>query len=221
MIKFFAHRGFAPKKEEENSITSLINAYQKGFRAIEFDIWFHSKKLLINHDEPLASEVKNLPQLSDYFRFKNEMEYWLDFKNLDESNIKPALLSIKDAIEEKSINLDKLYFVPFITDYQKSEKILAEIRNFFGKETRLGGVCENLESAKEIENLKKFLAKNNLKFLSISHLLIDENLVKILKSVELMAWTVNDLSRVKFLADLGVKSFATDTDEAILKADES
>ncbi len=210
MIKLFSHRGFVTKRSPENSIKSLESAFLKGFSAIEFDIWFSEKKLILSHDSPNQITLKMAPQLKDYFKFGNQLNYWLDFKNLDEKNIAEALIETQKVIDEKKIDLSKIYFAPFITDYQKSEKIMLKIRKIFGEEVNFVAVCENLKDRDEINKLGTFLRKNKIKFLSINHELIDKTLIKILSEIELFAWTVNDIKIIKNLANIGVKNFATD-----------
>ncbi len=210
MIKLFSHRGFVTKRSPENSIKSLESAFLKGFSAIEFDIWFSEKKLILSHDSPNQITLKMAPQLKDYFKFGNQLNYWLDFKNLDEKNIAEALIETQKVIDEKKIDLSKIYFAPFITDYQKSEKIMLKIRKIFGEEVNFVAVCENLKDRDEINKLGAFLRKNKIKFLSINHELIDKTLIKILSEIELFAWTVNDIKIIKNLANIGVKNFATD-----------
>jgi len=210
MIKLFAHRGFVTKNAAQNTIASLKEAVAQNFLGIEFDIWFLNGGLFLKHDEPEFREINNLPILQDYFCFKNSLEYWMDFKNLDEKNSAKALELVKIEIEMAKIKLSKIYFAPFITDYKKAAKVFAEIRKVFGDKVQIVAVCDKLENAQEAENLRKFLAENEVKSLSIFHELIDENLIKILKGVKLFAWTVNELPRLYDLARIGVTNFATD-----------
>jgi glycerophosphoryl diester phosphodiesterase len=73
MTKLFAHRGFASKNIPQNSIASLKHAYEFGFRAVEFDVWFLNKKLILKHDRPTEKEIENLANFHDYFFFGNEL----------------------------------------------------------------------------------------------------------------------------------------------------
>jgi glycerophosphoryl diester phosphodiesterase len=210
MVKLFAHRGFHSSNIPQNSIASLEEAHKNHFHGIEFDIWFLDGKLILKHDEPSKKEINNLPTLRDYFSFKNEFTYWMDFKNLNEKNAEIALRLVKKDVDEAAINLDQIYFAPFIADYEIAEKIFRKIRNIFGKNVNLVAVCKELGSAKKVKILRDFLTKNNVKFLSIFHQLLDENFVKKFSKTELFAWTVNDLARIEKLRNLGVKNFATD-----------
>jgi len=218
MIQLFAHRGFVgPFIEDssqqnivQNSIASLKNAREFGFKGIEFDIWFLNQKLFLKHDEPQQSELENLPSFAEYLLFKNDFIYWLDFKNLDETNASAALKLIKEELDTSSIDMAKVYFAPFITDYKIAQKVFLEIRKIFGEKVNLVAVCEELKNEMQIKSLRDFLTKNNIKFLSIFHKLIDENLVKILADIKFFAWTVNDLKSLERLERLGVKNFATD-----------
>ncbi len=210
MIRLFAHRGFAENKLQQNTITSLNQAKEKGFVAVEFDIWFFEGKLVLKHDEPKENEIKNLPNFSDYLVFQNEFFYWLDFKNLSRENARKVLLLVRNKIEECKIDLKRFYFAPFITDYILAAEIFEIIRNVFGEDVQLIAVCERLDSEKEINELRQFLTKRKIKFLSTFHELINQNLVQKFSDINFFAWTVNDLKRLKELQNLGVKNFATD-----------
>jgi len=210
MVKLFAHRGFHSQGIPQNSIASLNEARKNHFHGIEFDIWFFDGELILKHDKPTKKEMNNLPVLRDYFSFKNEFFYWMDFKNLDEKNSEAALQLVKKYVDEAAVNLNQIYFTPFITDYKITEKIFKKIRNIFGKNVNLVAVCERLKTAEKVKILQNFLIENNVKFLSVFHQLIDENFVKAFCGIELFAWTVNDLARIEKLKNLGVKNFATD-----------
>lgn len=210
MVRLFAHRGFVKKNIAQNSIESLNAAYLNNFNAIEFDIWFIEEKLFLNHDKPKKSELKNLPQLRDYFSFGNQFYYWLDFKNLDEKNIDRALVLIKKEISTSGLNLKQIYFAPFITDYKISQKILSKIKKYFGDKANLVAVCEELKNFDQIKLLKEFVSKSQIKFISINHNLLDKTMVKIFSDIEFFAWTVNDLEVLQNLENIGIKNFATD-----------
>ena len=134
----------------------------------------------------------------------------MDFKNLDAENSATVLNLVKNEIEAADIRLDQIYFAPFITDFKKAEKIFAVIRNFFGAKAKIVAVCDKLNDEKEAENLHQFLTRNNVKFLSIFHKLLNQNFVQTFSNIEIFAWTVNDLERLKELEAIGVKNIATD-----------
>lgn len=207
MIKLFAHRGLVDEKSPQNSIESLKNAYKNNFRAVEFDIWFWQEKLVIIHDQPESSQANNLVQLQDYFLYENEMEYWLDFKNLDETNIHKALILLNKTIVEKSLNKEKLFFAPFITDYKKCEKILAKFKEIFGEDVQFVVVLEDI---KNFDLALNFIKKNNIKYLSINHELLNNESIKKQSQIEIFAWTIKDKKRFRELVNLEVKNFATD-----------
>lgn len=210
MVKLFAHRGFALTKNQQNTITSLENAVAANFDAIEFDIWFCQKKLVLKHDKPQDYEIKDLALFHQYLSYGNKFKYWLDFKNLDEKNAVAALKLVKEKIDLAQINLDNIYFAPFITNYDEAEKIFYIIREIFNTNVNLVAVCEELKNQDEVISLRNFLTKNNIKYLSIFHKLLDQEFVKNFLDIEFFAWTVNDLTRIFELEKLGVKNFATD-----------
>ena len=133
MIKLFAHRGLVENNMKQNSIASLKNAFEKGFKGVEFDIWWIDGEFFVKHDKPAGKELFLLPRLQDYLVHKNELEYWIDFKNLDEKNIDNALKKLKEVLILKEIDLNKVFFAPYITDYILTAKISLKFRNFFGQ----------------------------------------------------------------------------------------
>ncbi len=208
MIKLFAHRGFAKEGVLQNSIQSLENAYKTGFRAVEFDIWLCDGKLLLKHDRPKENE--NLPQLKDYFVFANQLDYWMDFKNLDRNNVTELLKLLKAEITAHFIDLNKIYFAPYITDHKLAFEMLIEFRKVFGQNLQFVAVCDRLDNQLEVRELRDFLSKNQIKFLSIFHKLINEDFIKNFQDIELFAWTVNEVLQLQRLNKLGVNNFATD-----------
>lgn len=175
-----------------------------GFRAIEFDLWFWEGKIQIKHDKPVGED---LPSLTDFFRYGNEMIYWLDFKNLHEGNARNALELVAVEIKKAKIDLKKVFFVPFETNYEVASKLQIQVRKVFGNEAQFAAVCCARE---KIHELKKFCLMDGVKFLSIFHELIDEDFVKKFAGQEIFAWTVNDAKRLEELSAIGVKNFATD-----------
>ena len=229
MIKIFSHRGLVTASALENSLASLHAAYAAGFRAIEFDIWFLEGQLVLSHNKP--RNISNLPKFSEYFFYGNEMEYWLDFKNLDATNVEEALAMVKKEISVAAnvagnqnisrnqndlskqisfakIDEKKLFFAPFITNLDEAAPVYTAIRHNFSN-AQIVAVCEKI-SASELVFYQQNLRRNGVKFLSIYHGNIDANFVKIFKDISLFAWTVNDLARLRELAQLGVENFASD-----------
>jgi hypothetical protein len=207
MIKLFAHRGFVENNMKQNSVASLKNAVSKGFKAIEFDIWWMDGEFLIKHDRPKNKEEFSLPRLQDYLNFKNELEYWFDFKNIDLANVDEALKKLKADLILKEIDLNKIFFAPYITDYSIATKIALKFRNFFSQKINFVGVCDNQLGLQEVIDL---IEMEIIDFVSIDHLLINPELLKKIKPSKLLAWTVNDVKQINDFYLLGVDKFATD-----------
>jgi glycerophosphoryl diester phosphodiesterase len=109
MIKIFSHRGLRIKKSQENKIESFKNAYKKGLRAIEFDIWYLKDQLILKHNRP--SNFNNCDSLEDLLaNFKNDLQYWVDFKNLNPKNCDQALKKVKDLVDKNKIKLKKAFW---------------------------------------------------------------------------------------------------------------
>lgn len=224
MIKLFAHRGYltdhqrkiADFEKIENSIISLKQAFDSSFTAIEFDIWYYRQELLLKHNQPEDNEINNLAKFSDYFDRKisnnaSKISYWCDFKNINLDNVKTILEKVKKILQKQEIDLNNCYFAPFITDYQLAEDVYRKFIEFFSNKINFVALCEDLNNINDINILSEFLHRNNIKFLSINHNLINKELIKKLpKNINLMAWTVNDIARINHLNSLGVCYFATD-----------
>lgn len=211
MINIYAHRGFTNSgKFTENSINSLKLAYDFKFAGIEFDIWYLNSKLIICHDKPETEKIDSLPQIADFFIYKNNLKYWLDFKNLDLTNIDQILSSLSQIITKEQISYHNLYFVPYVTNYDLLPKIIAKFNEFFSFKANYVVVCDKLNGYEDQFLLKKLIIENNIKYLSIDHNLINKNLVDFLPKLDFFAWTVNDVKIIKKLQNLGIKNFTSD-----------
>ena len=215
MPKLFSHRGFT-KHSEENTIASLKEAYQNGFRAIEFDIWLVDGDLFIKHDEPKKEELADLPKLRDYLIYGNEMSYWMDFKNMNMGNVDTIAMLVKEAISQSKIEMRQIYLAPYVVDDEALTKFFHhKMKEILNEKIHYAAVCEKL---KDVQKLKRFLHDNKIDYLSIAHEEIDENMMNIFQNIKVVAWTVNDLNRVKELYKMGVENVITDDvlPEAIL-----
>lgn len=208
MVKIFSHRGFIEEDIKENSIKSLHNAIKHGFKAIEFDIWFVHNSLVLNHDEPKIEELKDLPAFKDYLFYGNDLDYWLDFKNADLANIKQILACVKKDCEALKIDLDKLYFAPFIEDYAVAQEIVREVRHVFGIKAKIAAVCTQESN---LDDLHKMMRHNHIHYCSVFYGVIDKEFMTIFKDIEIFAWTVNDMTILHHLEELGINNFISDT----------
>lgn len=207
MIKLFAHRGFVENNMKQNSIASLKNAFEKGFKGVEFDIWWIDGEFFVKHDKPAGKELFLLPRLQDYLVHKNELEYWIDFKNLDEKNIDNALKKLKEVLILKEIDLNKVFFAPYISDYILTGKISLKFRNFFAQKINFVGVCD--EEA-QCQGAVDMIDIGVIDFISINYKLINKDFLKKIQPSKLLAWTVNDIKEINDLYMVGVEKFATD-----------
>lgn len=207
MIKLFAHRGFVENNMRQNSIASLKNAFEKGFKGVEFDIWWIDGEFFVKHDKPAGKELFLLPRLQDYLVHKNALEYWIDFKNLDEKNIDNALKKLKEVLILKEIDLNKVFFAPYITDYILTSKISLKFRNFFAQKINFVGVCD--EEA-QCQGAVDMIDIGVIDFISINYKLINKDFLKKIQPSKILAWTINDLNQINDLYMVGVEKFATD-----------
>lgn len=210
MLKVFSHRGYLPLKTQknllqENSIASLKNAVNNGFSAIEFDIWYINKKLFLSHDLPTS--IEDCPRFSDYLQYQNQLEYWLDFKNLTLKNIDNALELIAYDLNIKKINLDRLYFAPYCTDYSQTKIFCEKFRKYFNEKIKFVAVCDHQS---QINDLEQLIIKEKIEYISIDYSLITKEIVEKFKTSNLMAWTIKDQESFTQIRKLKVNYFACD-----------
>lgn len=210
MLKLFSHRGYLPFNNQknllqENSIASLKNAVNHGFKAIEFDIWYIENQLILSHDMPTNTE--NCARFIEYLQYQNQLEYWLDFKNLTTKNFDNVLELVIEDLMTKRINLAQLYFAPYCTDYRQAKIFCKKINKYFHGTIEFVAVCDDI---KQIDDLEKLVLEQQIKFISIDHKLISQELLERFKQCQLMAWTIKDQDTLIKLSELGIKHFACD-----------
>jgi len=135
------------------------------------------------------------------------LEYWIDFKNLDEKNIDNALKKLKEVLILKEIDLNKVFFAPYIIDYILTGKISLKFRNFFAQKINFVGVCD--EQA-HCQGAIDMIDIGLIDFISINYKLINKDFLKKIQPSKLLAWTVNDIKEINDLYMVGVEKFATD-----------
>jgi glycerophosphoryl diester phosphodiesterase len=208
--RLFAHRAYHKNKIAENSIKALDAAYQNNFTAIEFDLQFYQNQIFIHHDEISSNQNKNYPTLRDFFKYQNHFFYWLDFKNIDRNNCQKIAEIVKKETEIAKINLAKIYFAPFVTDLENSIEIYHLMQEKFSEKINFISVCEKISDSSQLEQIAAKLNQAKIKNLSINHQILNAENIKILAEIELFAWTVNKIERLKELEKIGVRNFATD-----------
>ncbi len=207
-IKIFSHRGSVSKKSEENRVESFKNAYKKGLRGIEFDVWYLKSQLVLKHNRP--SNLKNLDHLEDLFaNFKNDVEYWLDFKNLNSRNCDLAIKKTKAIIEKNKIELKNLYFAPFITNLKKAAIVYQAIRKYFGNQIKIVAVIEKL-SPRNYQKFYQELKNLDIYGLSIQYKNINPEFRTVFSDIKIFAWTVNDKKTADLLEKIGIENIASD-----------
>jgi glycerophosphoryl diester phosphodiesterase len=207
--KIFAHRGFSSDYNRENSIKALINASDNGFDAVECDIHYLNKEFILSHDAP-KGDYKNLDRLDKYLEvFTDQMEYWLDFKNLNDGNVDEAMSNLKNITDKLEMNVQNLYFAPFITEISEAQFIYKTIRKYFGDEAQIVAVKERL-LPKDYEKYHALLKENNIYGLSIQFQSIKPEFMKIFADIKIFAWTVNYPRDFARLVKIGVQNIVTD-----------
>lgn len=212
VCKLFSHRGFLNNPNlKENTIKSFQNAINHHFKALECDIWFIKGQFILNHDQPEENTQKydKLEQLFEHFG--NKIDYWLDFKNLNQQNITAAIKNLKEIIDKFAINYEKIYFIPYLDNINLDKNLFAyqEIRENFGQNCQLGAFLTKIDK-NQLENYREKLDEHKINILSIYFKNIDENFVKTFQNIQLFAWTVNEKADFNYLKTLKIENIATD-----------
>ncbi|MFT6077704.1 MAG: glycerophosphoryl diester phosphodiesterase [Myxococcota bacterium] len=207
-LKIFSHRGVTGKKIKENTLESLQNAYKKNYKALEFDIWYSKNQLVLRHNRP--HNLTRLTKLVDVFaEFGNNVDYWLDFKNLNTRNCESAIKSVKKMIDDANIKNKRIFFAPFILDFKKAQKVYEVIRNYFGQKVQILAVVRQVDP-EDYQKLYQILKTNNVSGISIQHRNINSEFRKLFHDIEIFAWTVNRQKTCDFMKEIGVDNIASD-----------
>ena len=208
-ITFWSHRGYKVNKRA-NSRGSLIEAHNKGYRNIEFDLWYLNGNLRLNHDKPKKEEIKNLPLLRKYLKqYGSKLKYWMDFKNLNKNNIENVLLILKRELDKNQIPYDNANFAPYERDLNKSLFLLNKAEGFLKGINLVSVIDSNVIKNNNLQSLYKFYSKNKIKHLSVESKIIDEKFIKLFKDIKIYAWTVDDKKELDRLKELGIKNICT------------
>lgn len=212
-LKIFSHRGLVDKNAPENSLKAFKNAYEKGSKAIELDIWYLKNQLILSHNKP--KNLNDFDKLENLFlEFKNKFEYWLDFKNLNRSNASLVMSKIKTLLDKNKIKPQNLYFAPFITDFDQAKVIYKVIRKYFGESAQIVAVIEKLPK-NNYQKYYKQLKEGNIFGLSIQYKNINSDFRKVFADIKIFAWTVNERKAADLLDKIGVENIASDNNKMV------
>ncbi len=84
--KVWSARGFYSSKLEQNTVSSVNNAFSNGNRGVEIDLYYDAAmdKFIVSHDKPYLLKDGKLLSLEEMFLKTGTGHYfWLDYKNLD------------------------------------------------------------------------------------------------------------------------------------------
>jgi glycerophosphoryl diester phosphodiesterase len=202
--KIFAHRGLTNNFIKENSIKALINAADNGFNAIECDIFYYNKKLLLSHDQP--DSIGQLDDLEGFLEiFAGQMQYWLDFKNLTIENALEVLPELKRITDKLHIEQKNLFFAPFITEINPQTLLIYQIIKSHFNQAQILAVKEKLAII-DYQSYYQQLKDNDIYGLSIQFSNINSEFMKVFSDRQIFAWTVDRKKDLINLAQLGVKN---------------
>jgi len=208
-ITFWSHRGYKANKRA-NSRGSLVEAYNKGFRNIEFDLWYLNGNLRLNHDKPKKEEVKNLPLLRKYLKqYGSELKYWMDFKNLNKNNIENVLIILKRELDKNQIPYSSINFAPYEINLEKGLYLLNKARESFKGINVVSLIDSDVLKNNDLQSLYKFYTKNKIRHLSVESKIINEKFIKLFKDIKVYAWTVDNKNELERLKKLGIKNICT------------
>ena len=214
MVKIFAHRGYCINNVAENSLQSLDEAFESNFHGIELDLHFIENQIVVHHDKVTRDNMENFSKFEEFLKYKDQILYWLDFKNLhnlSDEELGRALKLTLLSIEDSKCDLGQFYFAPYVTNFAIAKKIYRTIRQIFPSNVKIMAVCDKLEP-KDYQSFYENLLQENICRLSIRHNLINQDLIDVFSGIEIFAWTVNDIGDAcKLTKDLKVTNFTTDS----------
>lgn len=107
--EYWSHRGNNDAGLPENTIAAFEYALKFGLTGIETDVFWDDARqtFIVTHDAPQPGVVyPTLDELTN--RFKDTVQYWIDFKNLDRNNQKKAAAFLYELSEKYGLQ-NKLF----------------------------------------------------------------------------------------------------------------
>jgi hypothetical protein len=108
--EYWSHRGNNNEGLPENTIAAFEYALKFGLTGIETDVFWDDVRqtFVVTHDAPQPGVI--YPTLNEITgRFKDSVQYWIDFKNLDANNQKKAAAVLYELSEK--YKLQNKFFV--------------------------------------------------------------------------------------------------------------
>ena len=216
----YAHRG-ASRKAKENTIQSFEVAAKIGADGVELDVWKSlDDELMVHHDpsvKGVSIEGARAKDLPDYVPTLSEaLDACLGLKvNIE---IKAASERSPQALDASDVLVDTLRSRPepasrwIISSFEHGA--LDRIQKK-GSDFLTGLLFWN----EPWEIMLRYAVENGHGALHPHETLVDDAIREATKNegVQLNTWTVNDLSRISELAELGVDGLITDVPDQVLK----
>ena len=206
----WSHRGLTKDSNfEQNSIESIKNAIKHDAKGVELDVYFdkNTSDFIVSHDYPYQKPNGKILFLDSVFKQFSNINYWLDFKNLNKISPKKIHSSIEKL--ESLIEKSKIPKKNILIESTSLKKLKLYTQNNF--RTSLW-IIPTDNTKQHFTNLKYFIYYNLGYFSSISLEYKSYNQIEILNSlIPINLWTINDPEIIeKFISENHVKIILSD-----------
>lgn len=206
----WSHRGLTKDSNfEQNSIESIKNAIKYDAKGVELDVYFdeNTSDFIVSHDYPYQKPNGKILLLDSVFKQFSNINYWLDFKNLNKISLKEIHRSIEKL--ESLIERSKVHKKNILIESTSLKKLKLYTQNNF--RTSLW-ITPTDNTKQHFTTLKYFIYYNLGYFSSISLEYKSYNHIEILNSlIPINLWTINDSKIIdQFISNKNVKIILTD-----------
>lgn len=203
----WSHRGIH-HSVPENSIQSLQLAKNQGFKGVEIDVYYDEEMgLVVSHDIPyklVDGQIVTLKEIVDTFH--SDFSFWIDFKNLNNKNVKNVISDFSLLFETYPDLQQKMYVE------SAKGKLLRKLAKH--NIQSILWVQYSKQQPKQFLKLTYFKALiGHSKFSGITthYRYIDKRFSKAFRNFDWYVFTVNDLSIINQLkGDKNTKVILTD-----------
>ena len=98
----WSHRGVNTNVSNQNTSQAILLAKQNGFKGSEIDIFYDDdkKRFIVSHDYSYNLKNDKLLYLDEIIQLLGDHYLWLDFKNLNNSNVNESIQYLNDHFSE-------------------------------------------------------------------------------------------------------------------------
>lgn len=214
-FKVWSHRGFFKEGLEENSIESIIKAFDLGAVGTELDVFYDLDldEYIVSHNYPYHLKKGRALKLQDVLKKVGKRGYfWLDFKNLEilsKENAQKAALRMLELLERFNLTAKAIVESTHPMNLSIVSRSGLYTSYWVAPETSTAG--NFFKFWQDIYKIKLFFLYGNFSALSMNHYCFSENIERKFQHVPIHLFTVNDKKRmVELVRKKNVKVILTD-----------